>query len=78
MPREVTIALVQMAPSLANPEANLRKMGDFVEKICSEQRTDLIVFPELSNTGTELGSRATDLAERVAGPCYKLSGRTRE
>ena len=29
MPREVTIALVQMAPALANPEANLRKMGDF-------------------------------------------------
>jgi len=67
MPREVTIALVQMAPALANPEANLRKMGDFVEKICSEQKTDLIVFPELSYTGTELGLRATDLAERVPG-----------
>ena len=50
MPREVTVALVQMAPELANPEANLRKMGDFVEKICTEQRTDLIVFPELSYT----------------------------
>ena len=45
MPREVTVALVQMAPELANPEANLRKMGDFVEKICSEQKTDLIVSP---------------------------------
>ena len=67
MPREVTIALVQMAPALANPEANLRKMGDFVEKICSEQKTDLIVFPELSYTGTELGLRATDLAERAPG-----------
>ena len=67
MPREVTIALVQMAPALANPEANLRKMGDFVEKICSEQKTDLIVFPELSYTGAELGLRATDLAERVPG-----------
>jgi predicted amidohydrolase len=67
MPREITIALVQMAPALANPEANLRKMGDFVEKICSEQRTDLIIFPELSYTGAELGLRATDLAERVPG-----------
>jgi len=56
-----------MAPALANPEANLRKMGDFVERICSEQNTDLIVFPELSYTGTELGLRATDLAERVPG-----------
>ena len=67
MAREITIALVQMAPTLANPEENLRKMGDFVEKICSEQPTDLIVFPELSYTGTELGLRATDLAERVPG-----------
>ena len=67
MPREVTVALVQMAPELANPEANLRKMGEFVERICTEQRTDLILFPELSYTGTELGLRATDLAERIPG-----------
>jgi predicted amidohydrolase len=67
MPREITVALVQMAPQLANPEANLRKMGDFVERICSEQNTQLVVFPELSYTGNELGLRATDLAERVPG-----------
>jgi predicted amidohydrolase len=67
MSREITVALVQMAPTLANPEENLRKMGDFVERICTEQPTDLIVFPELSYTGTELGLRATDLAERVPG-----------
>jgi len=67
MPREITIALVQMAPAQANPEANLRKMGDFVERICSEQQTDLVIFPELSYTGTELGLRATDLAERIPG-----------
>jgi omega-amidase len=67
MPREITVALVQMAPQLANPEANLRKMGDFVERICSEQNTHLVIFPELSYTGNELGLRATDLAERVPG-----------
>jgi omega-amidase len=67
MPREITIAVVQMAPELGNTEANLRKMGDFVERICSEQRTDLIVFPELSYTGSELGIRATDVAERIPG-----------
>ena len=67
MAREITVALVQMAPELANPEANLRKMNDFVERICSEQNTDLIIFPELSYTGAELGLRATDLAERVPG-----------
>lgn len=67
MPREITVALVQMAPDLADAEANLRKMGDYVEKICSEQATELIIFPELSYTGNELGLRATDLAERIPG-----------
>ncbi|MEM7538053.1 MAG: carbon-nitrogen hydrolase family protein [Chloroflexota bacterium] len=67
MPREITIALVQMAPELASTEENLRKMGDFAERICTEQNTDLIIFPELSYTGAELGLRATDLAERVPG-----------
>ena len=67
MAREITVALVQMAPELSSAENNLRKMGDFVERICSAQNTDLIIFPELSYTGTELGLRATDLAERVPG-----------
>jgi omega-amidase len=67
MSRPVTVALVQMEPALADPEANLSKMGDFVERICSEQNTHLVVFPELSYTGAELGLRATDLAERVPG-----------
>jgi predicted amidohydrolase len=56
-----------MEPALANPEANLAKMGEFVERICSEQNTQLVVFPELAYTGAELGLRATDLAERVPG-----------
>ncbi len=67
MAREITIALVQMAPALNSAEDNLRKMGDFVERICAAQPTDLIVFPELCYTGTELGLRATSLAERVPG-----------
>lgn len=67
MPRHVTVALVQMEPTLASPELNLPKMGDFVERICSEQNTQLVVFPELAYTGSELGLRATDLAERVPG-----------
>ncbi|MCY4412776.1 MAG: carbon-nitrogen hydrolase family protein, partial [Caldilineaceae bacterium] len=67
MAREITVALVQMAPALTSAEENLRKMGEFVERICSTQPTDLIVFPELSYTGTELGLRATTLAERVPG-----------
>ena len=67
MAREITIALVQMAPALDGAEENLRKMGEFVERICTAQPTDLIVFPELCYTGTELGLRATTLAERIPG-----------
>jgi len=67
MARNVTIALVQMQPALADPEANLSRMGDFIERIATEQPTQLIVFPELAYTGAELGLRATDLAERVPG-----------
>ena len=67
MAREITVALVQMAPALTGAEDNLRKMGEFIETICSAQPTDLIVFPELSYTGTELGLRATTLAERAPG-----------
>ena len=67
MAREITVALVQMAPELTSAEENLRKMGEFIETICSTQPTDLIIFPELSYTGTELGLRATTLAERVPG-----------
>ncbi len=65
--REATIALVQMAPALGEPEKNIRRMSDYVERICLEQPTDLILFPELATTGHELGPRFTDLAERVPG-----------
>ena len=64
MARTITVALVQMDPALADPESNLIKMGEFVERICSEQQTHLVVFPELAYTGNELGLRAVDLAER--------------
>lgn len=67
MAREITVALVQMVPELTGTEENLRKMGDFVERICTTQPTEIVVFPELSYTGTELGLRATTLAERIPG-----------
>ncbi|HEY65029.1 MAG TPA: carbon-nitrogen hydrolase family protein [Caldilineae bacterium] len=65
--RETTIALVQMAPALGEPEKNLRRMADYIERICLEQPTDLILFPELVITGYELGPRFTEMAERVPG-----------
>jgi predicted amidohydrolase len=65
--REVTIALAQMAPVLNDNEENLRRMGSYIQRICSEQPTNLIVFPELALSGYEGGLNFTRLAERVTG-----------
>ncbi len=69
---EITIAVVQMYPQLGKPEENLIAMGKFVDQICTEQKTDLIIFPELAITGYELGLRFTDVAERVPGHAVNL------
>jgi predicted amidohydrolase len=69
---EITVAVVQMVPQLGKTEDNLIAMGKFIDRICAEQRVDLIVFPELATTGYELGLRFTDVAERVPGHTVNL------
>jgi predicted amidohydrolase len=70
--RDTTIAVVQMHPRLGETETNLLAMGKIVDRICTEQKTDLIVFPELATTGYELGLRFTDAAERVPGHAVNM------
>jgi len=70
--KEIRVAVVQMSPLLAEVSENLVQMSNFVEKICSEQKVDLVVFPELVTTGYECGVRFTDLAERVPGATVNL------
>jgi predicted amidohydrolase len=70
--REVTIAAVQMKPVLGSTEENLVKMSSLIRKVATEQRVDLIVFPELATTGFENGVRFVDLAQRVPGPAVNL------
>lgn len=70
--REVTIAIVQMKPRLGEAEENLIKMGEMISTIASQQRVDLIIFPELITSGYELGLRFTELAQRVPGPTINL------
>ena len=69
---EIKVAVVQMNPRMADVSENLVQMSNFVDKICSEQKVDLVVFPELVTTGYECGVRFTDLAERVPGPTANL------
>jgi predicted amidohydrolase len=70
--REVTIAVAQMKPKLGEPEENLIKMSEMISKIASQQRVDLIVFPELITSGNEIGLRFTELAQRVPGATVNL------
>lgn len=70
--REVTIATVQFDPKLGEPEDNLVKMSGFISRIASQQKVDLIVFPELVTSGYELGVRFTEVAQRVPGPSINL------
>ncbi len=70
--REITVATVQMKPALGELEDNLVKMSDFVSKIASQQKVDLIVFPELVTSGYELGVRFTELAQRIPGPSVNV------
>lgn len=44
------VAVAQISCSLANPEANLAKVGQFSRR-ASEAGAELIVFPELTDTG---------------------------
>jgi predicted amidohydrolase len=61
-----------MYPHLGKVEDNLIAMGKYIDRICSEQKVDLIVFPELATTGYELGLRFTEVAERVPGQQVNL------
>ncbi len=70
--REVTIATVQMKPQLGQMEDNLVAMSNWIKQAATEQRVDLIVFPELITTGHECGVSFTDYAQRVTGPSVSL------
>ncbi|MBK8021708.1 MAG: carbon-nitrogen hydrolase family protein [Chloroflexi bacterium] len=70
--REVTVAAVQLKPRLGEIEDNLVKMSEMISTIASQQRVDLIVFPELITSGYELGVRFTEMAQRVPGPAVNL------
>jgi len=70
--REVTVAVVQMKPKLSEAEDNLVKMAEMIGKIASQQKVDLIVFPELITSGNELGVRFTQIAQRVPGPTVNM------
>jgi predicted amidohydrolase len=46
-----------------DPKANLAKVAGVVERIAQEQKSDLIVFPELTNSGYVVGRHSPDFSE---------------
>ena len=57
-----------MSVKFNDVEANLVAMSDWIHKIATAQKVDLIVFPELITSGSELGVRFTEIAQRIPGP----------
>jgi len=51
MKKEIKVAAVQMDIKGMDPEANLNHMCELIERIMNEERADLVVFPELANSG---------------------------
>jgi len=77
--REITVAAVQMDVQLNAVEDNVARMAEWIARVASEQRVDLIVFPELVTTGYECGARFTEWAQRIPGPStHRLAQRARE
>ncbi len=72
MSRDIAVVTVQMKPVLNEVEENLVKIADYIRKVATEQKVDLIVFPELITTGYECGMYFTDLAQRVPGPAVNV------
>ncbi len=70
--REITVAIVQMNPALGEMEDNLIKMSEFISKIATQQKVDLILFPELVTSGYELGVKFTQAAQVIPGPTVNL------
>lgn len=74
----LNLALAQIATKLGDPQANLQIHMDFIKR-ARDQKSDLIVFPELSLTGYVLqdlvptvSHRPTE-ADQIFGPLLKAS-----
>ncbi len=61
---QLRVRLEQMAPALADPDANRKA----IEKAVRGADSDVVLFPELALTGYTLGHRARELGIALDGP----------
>jgi len=63
MQNRVRVAAAQIEIDSLKPEANLAKIGSVIERIRKEDKPDLVVFPELCNSGYLKGRENKDFSE---------------
>jgi N-carbamoylputrescine amidase len=65
------VACAQFAVREGDPDYNLERSLHFIRQ-ATEEGADLVILPELANSGCDLQSRALDLAEEIpAGPVVR-------
>ena len=70
----VNVAAVQMDIMWLEPDENLSKMEEFIRTVSAASPVDLIVFPELVNTGyitdrnREFAHKFIKISEKIPGP----------
>lgn len=73
MKDEVHVAAIQMDITWLEPEKNVRRMCELAARVSQEQPTDLVIFPELANTGyviqrsREFGRKYLEHADTIPG-----------
>lgn len=80
MKERLVVAAVQMSTKWLSPEENLEYMKNAIARARTELQADLVIFPELSNTGyikdrdKEFGKQFIKCAERIPGPTTNALG----
>ena len=84
MKEVVRVAAAQVDVAWLKPEVNLAKMQNTIEKITQASKVDLVVFPELANSGWVIGRDKEEFAdfsrdylkaaERIPGPYTEALG----
>ena len=80
MKSTVAVAAVQMEVKWLEPETNARAMADWIARATTQAGVDLVVFPELANSGyvtsrdREFMRRYYGAAEPIPGPTTRVLG----
>lgn len=79
---EVRVAVAQIDIAWFDPAANLRKAREFMQRAADEGWVDIILFPELANSGYvtgrqgDFGREYLKLAEKLDGPFLHSLGQS--